>query len=544
VTHLEQPIEVRTATVIEVVAAGIAKAGVDLAFAFPGGGGNLGLMEALRRAGVNVVLTHSEEAGAFMAATYGELTGKPGVLIVGVGPGAASAVNGAAHALLDRAPMLLITDRYSESEAGTSRHQLLDHRGVFQAVTKWSVAIRPDDASALIEQALRLSTDAPRGPVHLDVARDVASRPAEHSAASAPEIRTTGQPEVEGAAAALREAEQPLVLVGLEATHDVRQADLVRLAERLCAPVAATYKGKGVFPETHDLSVGIVTGAAIERGLLERADAILGVGFDPIELLPRSWPARAPFFALRSDPADDPYLRPKWTCVGQLGSTVARLADAVAGARSRWTSAEVRAVREGMLDSLRLPAEGGLAAWEVVEATAAEAPEDTILAVDAGAHMFAATWFWRATLPRSFLISNGLATMGYAVPAALCAAIVHARDPVIAFTGDGGFLLHGNELETAARLGVRIIVVVLNDASLSLIRVKQEDLGLGRAGLDYVRSDFAAFGRSLGVRGTQAGTCQELRSALREALKSDETTVIDVQLTGSEYVGLHKAIRG
>jgi acetolactate synthase-1/2/3 large subunit len=532
-------------TVADTIAATLASAGIRLAFVFPGGGSNLALIEGLRSAGVQVVLTRSETGAAFMAATYGELTGTPGLLVTGAGPGAASAVNGVAHAFLDRAPLVVVTDRYSMVEAATSGHQLLDHERLLAPVTKWGRQVKQDRVEATVARALELAGRPPRGPVHLDLARDCALEPA--SGDSVPRTRPSRRVEVAprdlyGIVEALGRAKRPVVLVGHEA-RDAVQDVLVHVVERLRAPTLTTYKAKGVFPETHPLSAGIVTGAEIERPLLERADVFLGVGFDPVELLTRPWPFAAPLCALRVDPTPDEYLAPRWAVRGNIGRMLGTLAESLPEPRSEWAPDELRKLRAGMLDALRVAADGSPAGWEVVEAVQAESPGDVTVTVDAGAHMFAATWFWRATRPRRFLISNGLATMCYAVPAAVAASLVHG-ETVVAFTGDGGLLLNGNELETAARVGARVIVVVLNDASLSLIRVKQQELGYERAGVDFLRSDFTAFAEALRVHGSRATTVDDVRAAVRAAFTRAGSTLVDVHVSGAENGQLHRLIRG
>ena len=534
-------------SVAEAVARAVAAAGIEFVFAFPGGGSNLALIDGLARAGVRVVLTRSEEGGAFMAATYGELTGRPGVLLTGLGPGAASAVNGAAHALLDRAPLLIVADRYSAAEAATSRHQLIDQARLFEPVTKWQGELAAADAYEATARALALAATAPRGAVLLELARDVARAPTPAGGpfASPASPAPLDRGALHAAAALVAAARRPVLLVGLEGRLDLVQDDLVRLAERLRAPVLATYKGKGVFPETHRLSAGILTGAELERPLLEQADLLLAIGLDPVELLPRPWSYPAPLVALREDPAADPYLAPSLTVAGPVGALIRELAGAVTECRSEWREEEVARLTPAALAVLRVPVTEGLASWEVVDVVAAAAPAGPLtVTVDAGAHMFAATLFWRSPLPARFLISNGLSTMGYAVPAAVAAALVRPGEPVIAFTGDGGFLLHANELETAARVGAKVIVVVLNDANLSLIRIKQEDLGLARAGVDFLRSDFALLAESFGARGFRAETADGLTAAMRAALAAPGSSVIDVATSGAEYAELVRRIRG
>jgi acetolactate synthase-1/2/3 large subunit len=455
-------------------------------------------------------------------------------------------VNGTAHALLDRAPLLVISDRYSDAEAATSLHQLIDVARLFAPITKFQAELSANDAYDTTARALAIAVTSPRGPVHLELARDVARAPTRASAAGGAVVPVAAAPSLDSiraAAGLLAGARRPVLLVGLEGTLDVAQDDLVRLAERLQAPVLATYKGKGVFPETHPLNAGILTGAEIERPVLEQADVLLGVGLDPIELLPRPWPYAAPLIALRTDPRNDPYLAPFLTATGPVVHLLRALANELGETSSEWTEAEVRDGAASALESLRLPVTQAPASWEVIETVAAEAPADATVTVDSGAHMFAAISFWRATRPARFFISNGLATMGYAVPAAVAAALVRPNETVIAFTGDGGFLLHANELETAVRVGAKVIVVVLNDASLSLIRIKQEGM-YARAAVDFTRSDFAALAESLGARGIRAESADDLRAAFRTALKDPCCTVIDVTTSGEEYAEMVRRIRG
>lgn len=511
----------------EAAARGLAAAGVRVAFCFPGGGSNLSLVDALGAAGVRVALARSETGGGLAAAALGEATRVPGVIVTGIGPGVASVVNAVAHAYLDRAPLLVVTDRYSAAEEAASEHQALDHAALLEPVTKWRAALEPATAAATVARAVQVALEHPRGPVHLELARD-ADRPA------GPAPQPPPPP-----ALPLARARRPALLLGLEAL-ELRQETVVGLAERLRAPVLCTFKAKGLFPETHPLFGGILSGAEIERAVLDRADALLAVGLDPVELLPRPWPWSAPLESLRASARGDDRLRASAAAAGDLASLVAR----VEGGASEWTEDEVRALLRAQVDALRVPAAGSLASWQVVEAVAAGAPAAASVAVDAGAHMFAAAWFWRSTLPRRFLISNGLATMGYAVPAALAAALARPHEPAIAFTGDGGLALHGSELETAARLGARLLVVVLNDASLSLIRIKQAERGLGRAAVDYGPVDFAGLARALGARGVRAGTEEELRAAVGEGLAAAGPALVEVATSGSEYRELVRRVRG
>jgi acetolactate synthase-1/2/3 large subunit len=529
-------------TVAEALAGALAERAADRVFAFPGGGSNLDLIEALERRGVAVILARSEGGAALMAAAYADLAGRPAALLVGLGPGVANVVNGVAHAWLDQSPVVVISDRFADDELGTSGHQVLDHAALLAPVTKWQATLTAAGAATATQDALTIAAAEPPGPVHLELPRDVAlatAAPARHAPAPPP---GPAEPAVAELAAIVAGALRPVLLVGAEAL-DVAQGDLVALAERLGAPALSTYKAKGAFPEGHPLWCGIVTNAALEASVVDAADVLLAVGLDPVELLPRPWSAPGRVVALRRHAEAAPGLRAQLTVTGDVATLARELVqhlDRVAAAR---TGRRIGALRTRMLSALGVAEPGALSALEVVAAVRAVAPEPTTVTVDAGAHMFAVTWGWRSELPRRFLVSNGLATMGFAVPAAVAAALARPGEPVIAFCGDGGFLLHGTELETAVRTGARIVVVVINDSSLSLIRIKQEDRGYRRAAVDFGPVDAAAFARSLGASGTVAETAAEVGDAVAAALRGPGPAVVDVRLGGAEYRALQHVIR-
>jgi acetolactate synthase-1/2/3 large subunit len=529
-------------SVVDAIAAALVEAGVQIAFTFPGGGSNLALIDALHRRGVRTVLTRSEIGGGLMAATIADITGTPGVLIVGLGPGAASAMNAVSHAWLDRSPLLLVADRYAEADAHTTGHQLLDQRAMYAPVTKAQVDAAPGDVADEVTRAIAVSLEPPRGPVLIEIRRDRAGQPSRpRSPTPAPSVDGGPSGDVPGAARTLARARRPVLLVGEEARRDLDPSLIVALAESLTAPVLTTYKAKGVFPERHPLAAGILTGAEIERPLLAEADVLLGIGLDPVELLARPWRYAAQFIAVRRRALLERYLRPSHELAGRLDTALERLQSALDTPCSEWVEADIAQRVSTMMQPLQAVGTS-LSAWRTVE-VAQELAGDAIVTVDAGAHMFAVTWRWRSDRPNRFHMSNGLATMGYAVPAAIGCALACPDELVIAFTGDGGFTINAAELETAARAGARIVVVVLNDARLSLIRVKQDESGLTRSDVDFLRSDFAAIAEGLGVRGVRASTEPELRDALEAAISEPRSTVVDVAIDGTEYAELHRRIR-
>jgi len=536
------PVTVST-TVSEAIAEALASMGVRMAFTFPGGGSSLPMLAALRARGIETVLTRSEAGGVLMAATAADISNSVGVVVVGLGPGAASAVNGVAHAWLDRSPIVVIVDRYSEAEAATTGHQLLDQAAMLSPVVKACVDAGSDAAMA-VSEAIRFALEPRRGPVLVELRRDRARMPADAARQDMTRESRARPDDACGDAAdladALAGANRPVLLLGEESRRGVEPQALVKLAEILGSPVLTTYKAKGVFPESHRLAAGILTGAAIERPLLDAADVMLAIGVDPVELLPRAWAHDARFGSVARLAERTAYFRPEWRLVGDLNSWLHRLIALIGGSHSEWPSDDERPI-DAIRRQLRV-ATPGLAPWRVVEVVQEVVP-DPVVTVDSGAHMFAVTWFWNAERPDRFHISNGLATMGFAIPAAVAASITCPSETVIAFTGDGGFTMNAAELETAVRANAKIIVIAMNDASLSLIAVKQDELGLERSNVDFGHTDLAAIATGLGARGVSASTEAELRRELRMAVIADVSTVIDVALDGREYGHIHRMIR-
>jgi acetolactate synthase-1/2/3 large subunit len=539
--------------------------GVRRAFGFPGGGSNLDLFEDFEDAGIDWTLTHTENAAAFMACAGAEVERVPGVVVVGNGPGLASVVDGAAHAWLDRVPLLVVSDRYTEGEAATTGHQVVDQRALLAPVVKAGLTLEAEGAAEAIDELLDTALAFPQGPVHIDMARTAAAEPyagaapaaggepagagAATGAAASTGTDAIADPDraarLDAFAAALAAAEHPVFLVGLEANEGVEPEELRALAEATGAAVFVTYKAKGAYPERDGRWAGILTGGVIERPLLERADLFLAVGLDAVELLAKPWPYGARVLSLSEGRGADGYLAPAERLVGGLAAAVAELAERTAAApEPGFTEAEVGEFREGALASLRLDPEQPLPGWRIVELVDEALPEAATIAVDAGSHMFPATNFARPAGPNRFLISNGLATMGFALPAALGAALARPGEPSVALTGDGGMAYHSHELETAVRLGSRLVVVVFNDSSLSLIRIKQEAKGFTRRPLDFGPTDFAALAGALGAAGEVVEDAAALRAALAAALKRSGPSVIDARTTGAESARTLQVIRG
>jgi acetolactate synthase I/II/III large subunit len=541
-------------TVADVIVDTLGRAGVPRLFGVPGGGSSLELLDAARRAGLPFVLCHQESAACIMAAVTGELTGHPGAALASLGPGVTASATGLAHAFLDRAPMVFLSDRHPDDALGFTTHQRVHHAALLGPIVKGSVTVSADSVAHWVAHAVQLCLADPRGPVHLQLPADIAGRPALPVAASVarPSPPALDVALLDRAAAMIVAARRPVVLAGLQC----RPSDakwLRAFCEAVPAPLLTTYKAKGIVADPHPLCMGVFTGGALEEAVVRRADLIITFGLDPVELIPRRWPYEAPVLTLARCPSSDAgvccpgggaYFTAALEVVGDLGTILEELAPRlVSRVGADWDVVEVdrrRRERSAALD-VAVP---GLAPHRVVQLARELTPAGTIATVDAGAHMFPATAYWQAVEPGELLISNGLATMGFALPAAIAAQLVHPERRVLCFTGDGGLMMVVAELETAARLRLPITIVVFDDATLSLIQIKQDQKGYEGARLGYAGPDLVALARSFGLHAFVANDEEGLRSALLAAAVAPGPTLIAARVDASGYRRTLEIVRG
>ena len=520
----------------------------------PGGGSNLDLIDAAGRAGLPFVLTATETGAALAAVAQAEITGRPGACLTTLGPGVTSVVNGIACASLDRAPLLVFTDCYPSS-AAAYEHQRLDHRALLAPVTKWSAPLSPENADDVIAEAIERAMAAPPGPVHIDVPSDVAGKPSRRGG-PAPVLRELvlrqaqderveeclPRPSTAGGGPydRISRARRPLLLIGLGA----RTPDAVAAIRAFCGthrvPAMVTYKAKGVMPDQDAHFAGVLTNAAVEQPILAQADLFIGVGLDPVELLPRPWTHQQPIVSIGPWRVHDQHLPLAAQHVGDVATGLRAMGEGLTNVE--WDFASLR--EEVEAQHTRLDANGDRLTPASIVRTAAKAARGARLTLDAGAHMLPAAMLWPVDEPNGMLVSNGLSTMGFALPAAIGAALIDRDRPVVALTGDGGLLICAGELLTAAREGLRVITVVFSDASLSLIAVKQQQRKLASAGVSLGEVAWCALAESLGVTSHLASTEGELESAMRGSLARQGPSLIEAPIDPSHYADVLRAVRG
>ncbi len=525
-------------------------AGTAFAFGVPGGGSNLDVVGAVHECGMRFVLTHTETAAAVMAGVVGELTGAPGACVVTRGPGAASAVNGIAQALLDRQPMVLVADCVGASDRRRVSHQRIDQLALMTPATLASVSYggEPGDLpGAIVARAL-----GPRpGPVYVDFDPSAPSSALAHAPAGG------GGRDLGHVRDVLGDAQRPVVVAGVGTrahggvvARKVASA-LDELGRRTNVPILTTYKARGIVTDHAGFTAGVMTGATIEAPVLDAADVVIGVGLDPVELIPAPWPYRAAVVLIGSWSVDDSSFFGSalhGEVVGgadELSEIVRELTEVL---EATWVPDAGQRFRRASLDELAAavpPSAGALTPLEVVRVARAASPTSTIATIDAGAHMLLAVPFWEVEEPGTLLISNGLATMGFALPAAIAAALVEPERNVVCFTGDGGLGMTLAELETLTRLDLPVVVVVFNDSTLSLIAAKQSPQGHG--GDDAVRyrnTDFAAIARACGMWAESVSDAKAFDGLIRAALASRGPALLDVAVDPSCYPAVLDAVRG
>jgi acetolactate synthase I/II/III large subunit len=521
-------------------------------FGVPGGGPNLDVVGAAATAGLRFILTHGETAAVIMAATYADLTGTPGAVVVTRGPGLASAVNGIAHAALDRLPVVVIADTVAAADASRISHQRIDQTALGRSVAKAAITVSRRHPGEVAARIVRMALAAPAGPVIANMDDSALEADAHESSGPPPAADVSGAAFLAGA---LRAARRPVLLLGAGAisrTAAIRAA----LAGR-GIPALHTYRARGIVPDSADEAAGLVTGGTMEWPLLSAADLIIGLGVDEAEMITAPWDHAARTILI-TEPETSPPSRPGPAGSYFTGAAAVRMPLALAaevlaevladGPGHDWSPGAGRAAKTdgaARLAAAAVASPGLLAPQQVVATVRACTPPQTIATVDAGAHMLVAMPLWEVPEPHRLLVSSGLATMGYALPAAIAAALCAPQVPVVAFTGDGGLGMTLAEIETAVRLSLRIIVIVFNDAALSLIKLKQKPAGQG--GDDAVRYrpvSFAAAATAMGAAGAAVTTEQGLATALAAAQRRPGPTVIDASVDPAGYLAVMDLSRG
>ena len=502
------------------------------------GGEVVDLIEGFRAAGLEFVLTRHETSAAFMADAMATSTGIPSACVATLGPGATNLVTGVAQAYLDRSPVIAMSGQLPNDRYEIVTHQKLDLRALYAPVTKWQAMVSPANAGDVIDRALRVALEPRRGPVYLEIPSDVPRQDARDASPAASPRPADRMIDLGAAGAAVRLVEasrRPLILAGMDANDDATAAALRVLAEAWSVPVIDSPKSKGVFPEDHPLFLGTIEmlGTAKLFELCDQSDLVLMVGFDPVEF-DRDWTAPAPVIHINSIPNDDGYYRSALELVGPIAESLGYLKDITQEVTAKWPPEDVRRIRESFR-SFVSPARPGLTAQQVLDALRKALPKDALATCDVGYNKAVTGQCWTAYAPRTFFMSNGLSSMGYGLPAAIGLKLAHPDRAVACIVGDGGFAMTMSELETAKRLGLGVIVVVLADDALSQIKIGQERKGYPATGTTFRALDYLSLARGFGAVGHEARTLAECRDAFASVRSADGPVLIAAHVDPTAY---------
>jgi acetolactate synthase I/II/III large subunit len=524
----------------ELIVRTLREAGVRHGFGIPSGN-VLPLLDAMRTGGVEFVLTAHEGSAGFAADVTGRLTGRPGLAIATLGPGATNVATGVGSAFLDRSPMLAITCNVPTAQLGRRIQMAIDHHALFRPLTKATLALGRGRVAGVLADAIEIALSEPPGPVHLDLPEDVALAAATEDVPAIPSgrrARAAPDAAIARAAELLAGARRPVAVIGATAMRLSDPCLLRRVVERWGWPFATTTMAKGLIDEAHPLSLGCIERARrqVQRELLRSADLVVGLGYDVVEVEYEAWIGDVPLLAIDVEPVDAaPTVRIAHEVIGDLGASLERLAR-LEPAPHAWTFASVRRHAERFQTALRPPS-SGFVPHQAIDVVRSTLPEDGILAFDVGAHTHQIAAQWPAHEPRTFLVTNGWSSMGFGLPAAIAAKIARPERAVVALVGDGCFEMTCGEVAVARRLALPIPIVVLDDGWLSLIQVKQHRRRLPVYGTDLGRSaDHDVPEHYFGVPAVGVRTPDALAKALDVALQADHPTVIDAAVDPGHYL--------
>ncbi len=524
----------------DLLVAALENEGVDRIFGIPGEE-NLDVVESIRKSSIQLVLTRHEQAAAFMAATYGRLTGKPGVCLTTLGPGALNLSTGAAYALLGAMPMVMITGQKGILSSRQARFQVVDVVASMKPLTKLARQIvSPQMIPTMVREAFRIAQEERPGPVHLELPEDIATEECAPVALVAPhqlELPIASDAALDRAATLITAARRPLLMLGAAASRPRSTSDIAQFVIRTGIPFFTTQMGKGTVPGGTELYMG--TAALSERDYvheaIEQADLIITIGHDTIE--------KPPFIMGKGGPnvvhvgyqpatVEQVYF-PQSEVIGDIGPSLKALADRLAGKLPN--AQALLHLRGRILERIADRAtEDRFTPQRLVHDIREVMPHDGILALDNGMYKI---WFarnYRTRMANTLLLDNALATMGAGLPSAMVASMLYPERRVMAVCGDGGFMMNSQEIETAVRLKLNLVILVIEDDAYGMIRWKQAVDEFPDFGMTFGNPDFVRYAQSYGAKGTRVDDISQFKQALEDAFSGGGVHLVNVPVDYSE----------
>jgi acetolactate synthase-1/2/3 large subunit len=518
--------------------------GVEYIFGIPGEE-NIDVMDALLESKIKFVTTRHEQGAAFMADVYGRLTGRAGVCMATLGPGATNLITGFADANMDRAPIVAIAGQGATTRLHKESHQILNLVELFQPISKYATQIRePEIVPEVVRKAFKVAQTEKPGGAFIDFPENIAEMKIEGKPIEVQKAYTSAAPDfkIEQAAKLISEAKAPIILAGNGVIRQGAAGELARFAEVLRIPVANTFMAKGVMPFSSDFSLGTIGLKARDLPwyAFEGADAVICVGYDMVEYHPDMWNPNADKKVIHIDalPAevDAHYI----VTVGVLGDITSSLRGLALAARPQKTM-PFRAVREAIIEERTafakddgFPVKPQKIVWDLREVLG---PDDIAIS-DVGAHKMWMARMYRAERPNTCIISNGFASMGIAVPGAVAAKLAYPDRKVVAVTGDAGFMMNSQEIETALRMGTPFVILILNDSEYGLITWHQMRHFGRPSHIAFRNPDFIKYAESFGAKGYRVERARDLVPTLERALDDKVVAIVDCPVDYSENMKL------
>lgn len=519
--------------------------GIETIFGIPGEE-NLDMMDALLESSIKFVTTRHEQGAAFMADVYGRLTGKAGVCLGTLGPGATNLITGVADANMDRAPIVAIAGQAGTTRLHKESHQVLDLVNLFRPISKYSVQINePENIPEIVRKAFKVAQIEKPGCSFISFPENVADM--EISGKEPLKVQTPLPPippeeKLEQAAKLISEAKHPILMAGNGVIRAGASDQLVRFAETLGIPVATTFMAKGVIPFSHELSLGTIGLQAhdyVSCGI-DRADVIICAGYDIVEYHPYLWNKEKSLKIVHIDssPAevDEGYIV-EVGAVGDIGSALDGIASKTKRDATPFTASLRQAIVEEMSENSEdtgYPVKPQKIIWDLRQVLK---PDDIVIS-DVGAHKMWMARMYQAERPNTCIISNGFASMGIAVPGAIAAKIAYPDKAVVAVTGDAGFMMNCQEIETAMRIGTPIVILIWTDSEYGLIKWKQMSKFKRPSHITFTNPDFVQFAESFGAKGYRVKQTEDLQSVLGQAIQDDTVVIVDCPVDYRENLKL------
>jgi acetolactate synthase I/II/III large subunit len=509
--------------------------GVEYIFGLPGEE-NMEVLRALAKSSIRFITTRHEQGAAFMADVYGRLTGKPGVCLSTLGPGATNLMTGVADADLDCAPLIAITGQVGTDRMHIESHQYLDLVKMFEPITKWNAQIvRPSITPEIVRKAFKVSRSEKPGAVHIDLPENIAAMEAEGAPLC---TNDTGKiyasyRSLSEAAVLVSKARNPLILAGNGTIRSQASESLTEFATRMNIPVVNTFMGKGVIPYNHPLAMW--TMGLQQRDFItcafEETDLVIAIGYDLIEFSPKKWnfSGKVPIIHIGETPAevDSSYI-PTVEVVGDISDALMEIlhrADRTnkPAPHALEVRASIRADYEQYAHDEGFPVKPQKIVYDLRQVMG---PDDIVIS-DVGAHKMWMARHYHCDRPNTCIISNGFAAMGIAIPGAIAAKLIYPDRKIVAVTGDGGFMMNMQELETAVRIGTPFVTLIFNDGGYGLIEWKQQVHYGESAFIKFDNPDFVKLAESMGLKGYRIESAIDLIPTLKEALDQKVPTIID-----------------